>query len=74
MNILDIVIKEVGGIPTLDKMLSIRDQVVRQWNKKGYISYGFQMLNINGLGMFSILKYLIIYYCKLYKNSQSPNK
>ncbi|NHB60264.1 hypothetical protein C5472_03590 [Photorhabdus sp. RW14-46] len=42
MNILDIAIKEVGGIPTLDKMLSIRDQVVRQWNKKGYISYGFQ--------------------------------
>ncbi|PQQ36249.1 hypothetical protein C6H68_20525 [Photorhabdus luminescens] len=34
MNILDIAIKEVGGIPTLDKMLSIRDQVVRQWNKK----------------------------------------
>ncbi|WP_422615603.1 YdaS family helix-turn-helix protein [Photorhabdus hindustanensis] len=38
MNILDIAIKEVGGIPALAKMLSIRDQVVHQWDKKGYVS------------------------------------
>ncbi|WP_046335981.1 YdaS family helix-turn-helix protein [Xenorhabdus bovienii] len=37
MSILDVTIEKAGGVPALARMLSIKDQAVRQWIKKGCI-------------------------------------